>query len=636
MNLIIKEKLKQIFWIIFSITLGIFLTFITIKIIIPKIFEIPIIFKQEVIGDPKKNVTQEFYFLKNPDKQPNIKAEAYVIGDLDTGEVILQKNSERKFPIASVTKLFTASVSTENQNQESITKVSARALATYGENGNFYQNEKIKVNDLLYPLLLESSNDAAEVIAENSGRTNFIEKMNETVKDLGLASTFFQDPSGLSEQNQSTALDLFKFAKYLQKEKPNILKMTTLRSYKNKTHVWFNTSQFLNFQGYIGGKRGFIDESLETALSVFSIPLGKNDSRNIGIIVLRSPDRLKDVQNIYNYLKKNVYYGKESDADLAWVKQREGIVDDQEQNYVTLAFGGDIMLDRGVKNSVMKNFDGDYSTLFENLDILKKVDISFANLEGPASDKGADRKNLYSFRMDPSVIPALKGAGFSILTVANNHAGDWGRDAFSDTLGRLKENEILYTGGNINSIEIENPIIIEKYGMKIGYLGFTDTGPEWMKATNLPAQAGNQAGILSASNPRFAEIIKNASAKVDYLIVSFHFGEEYQNIHNARQESLAHTAIDNGAKIIIGSHPHVVQDTEIYKNGFIAYSLGNLIFDQHFSENTMQGMLLEVKLWNNGGMTIKKDTIKLSKAFQPETIIKGKDEKIRFPVIKTE
>lgn len=230
--------------------------------------------------------------------------------------------------------------------------------------------------------------------------------------------------------------------------------------------------------------------------------------------------------------------------------------------------------------------------------------------------------------MDPSVIPALKGAGFSILSTANNHEGDWGRDAYADTLARLKENEILYTGGNINSTEAENPTIIEKYGMKIGYLGFTDTGPDWMKATE------NQAGILSASNPRFAEIIKNASAKVDFLIVSFHFGEEYQKKHNQRQENLAHTAIDNGAKIIIGSHPHVVQDTEVYKNGFIAYSLGNLIFDQYFSPDTMGGMLLEIKLWKDGGMTINKDTVNLSKAFQPETLIKGKDEKIKFETIK--
>ena len=79
-----------------------------------------------------------------------------------------------------------------------------------------------------------------------------------------------------------------------------------------------------------------------------------------------------------------------------------------------------------------------------------------------------------------------------------------------------------------------------------------------------------------------------------------------------------------------------MEDTEVYKNGFIAYSLGNLIFDQYFSENTMQGMLLEIKLNKNGNLSVFKDTIKLNKAFQPDTIIKDKEEKIIFPEIKTQ
>ena len=281
------------------------------------------------------------------------------------------------------------------------------------------------------------------------------------------------------------------------------------------------------------------------------------------------------------------------------------------------------MLDRGVKNSVNKNFNGDYSFLFENLDILKDADIAFANLEGPASDKGSDRKNLYSFRMDPSVIPALKGAGLSIVSVANNHVGDWGRDAYTDTLLRLKENEILYTGGGLNTEEAEQPVIIEKYGIKIGYLGFSDVGPNMQPSED-------KSGLLLTSNPRFEQIIKNGSEQVDHLVVTFHFGKEYQTKHNDRQEYLAHKAIDNGAKIIIGTHPHVIEDTEIYKDGFIAYSLGNLIFDQHFSENTMEGMLLQIKLNKNGTMGVKKNIVNLSKVFKIEKITKAREEKIDF------
>ena len=622
-------KLKYLFWVTLSVTTGIFLAFIIIngfsyKQLAQKNLEN----KQEKIEVFNKNNPEYFYFIKNPNIKLKVSAESYFVGDLDTGEIILSKNKDQQFPIASVSKLFTATVANENNKQDILTKVSSNALNTYGENGGFYLNEKIKVSDLIYPLLLESSNDAAEIIAESFGRNTFVEKMNQEVKDLGLLSTSFADPSGLSEKNTSTASDLFMFAKYLNSKKPDLLKLTVKRSFNNTKHTWFNTSQFLGFDGYLGGKRGYIDESMQTALSVFSLPLGKSENRNIGIIVLRSRDRLKDVQNIYNYLKKNTYYGKESDADLAWVKQKEGVMEEKEPNFVTLAFGGDLMLDRGVESSVNKNFNGDYSALFENLDILKKADISFANLEGPASDKGKDIHNLYSFRMNPSVIPALKGAGISIVSVANNHEGDWGREAYTDTLNRLKENEILYTGGGINTAESEKPTIIEKYGMKIGYLGFTDVGPNSLKTTDI------NSGVLLTSNPRFNEIIQNASKQVDHLIVSLHFGDEYKTIHNERQEFLAHSAIDNGAKVVIGHHPHVTQDTEIYKNGFIAYSLGNFVFDQYFSENTMQGMLLEMKLYKDGGMTVKKNTIKLTKVFQPDKLIEGKEEKIKFGEIK--
>jgi len=176
----------------------------------------------------------------------------------------------------------------------------------------------------------------------------------------------------------------------------------------------------------------------------------------------------------------------------------------------------------------------------------------------------------------------------------------------------------------MNSTEAEAPTVVEKYGMKIGYLGFSDVGPNWMKADV------EKAGALLASNPRFEEIIKTASTQVDYLIVSFHFGDEYQKKHNTRQETLAHRAVDAGAKMVIGHHPHVVEDTEVYKGSFIAYSLGNFIFDQTFSTDTMQGMLLNIKLWRDGSMDLRKDTVKLNKALQPDTVIKGKEEKVKF------
>ena len=97
-----------------------------------------------------------------------------------------------------------------------------------------------------------------------------------------------------------------------------------------------------------------------------------------------------------------------------------------------------------------------------------------------------------------------------------------------------------------------------------------------------------------------------------------HFGEEYQGNANDRQKKLAHLAIDSGAKIVVGHHPHVVQEVEQYKNGVIAYSLGNFIFDQNFSKETMQGLALEIVLDGAEIISVKQNKIKINEFFQPQ------------------
>lgn len=296
-----------------------------------------------------------------------------------------------------------------------------------------------------------------------------------------------------------------------------------------------------------------------------------------------------------------------------------------EDKTTTLYFVGDMMLTRGVESSVKKNFGNDYNKLFENLSILKDSDILFGNLEGDVSDKGNNVGSKYSFRMNPEVLLALKKAGFDIVSFANNHVGDWNIEAFKDTLSRLKEIDILKTGAGLNKEEAVNPTIIEKNGIKFGFLGFSDVGPKWLEAKD------KTSGILLASDPQINQIIVDAKMKCDVLIVSFHFGEEYKTIHNKRQEYLAHTAIDNGADIIIGHHPHVIQDIEKYKGKPIVYSLGNFIFDQHFSKETMRGMLFSITYKNKDLIKTESKIITLNKLYQPEGIfsineIKEKDD----------
>ncbi len=302
-------------------------------------------------------------------------------------------------------------------------------------------------------------------------------------------------------------------------------------------------------------------------------------------------------------------------------QQTAQVVGPELPKVTTLYFVGDMMLDRSVRTSVVKNFGGDYNKLFENLGELKNADILFGNLEGDVSDIGNNVGSKYSFRMDPLVLPALRNAGFDIVSFANNHVGDWNVPAFTDTLARLSSEGILQTGAGLTKSEAENPAIIEKNGVRFGFIGFSDVGPNWLKATS------TTPGILLASDPRLGEIIKNAKADVDVLITSFHWGIEYKKVHNVVQEKIAHLAIDSGADMVIGHHPHVIQDIEIYKDKPIVYSLGNFIFDQYFSKDTMEGMLFEVVYEGKDLKETKSRLIKLNSKYQPEGIFEIVKEK---------
>lgn len=321
----------------------------------------------------------------------------------------------------------------------------------------------------------------------------------------------------------------------------------------------------------------------------------------------------------WNFLG-NVFYGTgvASNQQVASVTEALPTTPEKEiikvPDFVTVTFAGDAMLDRGVEASVKKNFDGDYNKLFDNVDIFKKDDISFLNLEGPVSDIGHNVGSKYSFRMDPKVIGALKSAGVDVVSFANNHVGDYTVKAFTDTLKRLSDGGILFTGAGLDYSQATEPTIIEKNNIKLCFLAFSDVGPNWIKATQ------EKPGILIASDPNFSSIIGYAKAKCDALIVSFHWGDEYKP-HTARQAKLAHLALDSGADIVVGAHPHVPQDIEIYNSKPIMYSLGNFMFDQSWSKPTMQGSVVQMQVYKDGTTKeIKEYTSKQNKFFQIESI----------------
>lgn len=280
---------------------------------------------------------------------------------------------------------------------------------------------------------------------------------------------------------------------------------------------------------------------------------------------------------------------------------------------ITLLFVGDIMLDRGVEWTIQKYGQGDWKFPFLRIaGYFDEADILSGNLEGPISNKGEKVGSIYSFRNDPKAIEGLIFAGFDILSVTNNHVFDYGREAMEDTFLRLKEAGINYVGGGFSENEAYSPLIKEVKNIKIAFLAYTNLGTEFWAAKE------NQSGIAWLKEETLKENMKQAKNRADIVVISMHFGEEYQSQPTLEQKYFAHLAIDLGADLVVGHHPHVVQEIEKYKSGYIAYSLGNFIFDQGFSEETMKGLLLKVIVEKGKIKEVIPIEIKINKFFQPE------------------
>lgn len=285
-------------------------------------------------------------------------------------------------------------------------------------------------------------------------------------------------------------------------------------------------------------------------------------------------------------------------------------------NVTHLAFVGDMMFDRGVLLNIQKYAptEDDYNfPLALVRDQLTKYDMTFGNLEGPVSERGYNRGSIYSFRMNPKTVAAIKDAGFDAVSVANNHIGDWGPVAMHDTLNLLSEAGIIAVGGGESRSEAYSP----KYfhtdgGIVIAFIGASQFGKGYTEA---PVQTGevqkqkapdDYSGVGIAvldsktENKELIESITQARQQADFVIVSLHFGDEYRSLPTDFQQKVAKSFIDTGADLIVGHHPHVLEPVEEYSGadhgGLIAYSLGNFVFDQYFSSSTMSSAILEVEI----------------------------------------
>jgi len=248
------------------------------------------------------------YRLNDVAHFPSLSAKSFLVADLVTGEIIKESQDVSVYPLASVSKLMTGVVVAENMDPKSVAIVSKSSYNTFGTEGELLLGESIRVSDLMYPLLMESSNDGAEVLADSYGHDRFMSEMNRKARALGMNDTYYNDPSGLDPKNVSTVDDQFKLAKYIFEKDPVIFDLTRVRQFEILNHRWYSKNAMLNLDSFLGGKNGFIDESKQTSTCLFNIQLAKGGKRKVAIIILKSSDREGDVVKILNFLKKNGYY----------------------------------------------------------------------------------------------------------------------------------------------------------------------------------------------------------------------------------------------------------------------------------------------------------------------------------------
>ncbi len=252
----------------------------------------------------------------NPDSYPEVSAESFIVADLDSGTVLLEKNLNKKMPIASITKLMTAVVVSENiglNRSIFVTEEMINYYNEYGETPEIKTGIRYQLIELLYPLLVRSSNQSSEILASFLGKERTVSMMNKKARTINMRNTSFNDTSGLSDKNISTSKDLFYLGRYLLNNFSPILSITKSEMVPKIEYLRFNLNElenrniFIHDSTFVGGKTGFTNASKNTALFIFELEDKNGKKRNIIITLLKSEGLKRDTQSIYTWLSKNYF-----------------------------------------------------------------------------------------------------------------------------------------------------------------------------------------------------------------------------------------------------------------------------------------------------------------------------------------
>lgn len=265
---------------------------------------------------------------------------------------------------------------------------------------------------------------------------------------------------------------------------------------------------------------------------------------------------------------------KETEPEVGGEEETEPAPQEERQDPLTLAFAGDVYLSEHVLNAYQNGGIG--GVLGESLrQAAEEADLFMVNEEFPFSSRGTPAPDKqYTFRLPPERVSLFREMSIDLVTLANNHALDYGREALLDTCATLEEAGIPYVGAGENLDRAKAMYTTEIRGKTLGFLGATRVIPvaDWAASSTRP-------GMLSTYDPSLLlEEIRKGRENCDYLVVYLHWGIERNEFPEEYQRQIGRQCIDAGADLVIGSHPHVLQGIEYYRSRPIVYSLGNYVF----------------------------------------------------------
>ena len=292
-----------------------------------------------------------------------------------------------------------------------------------------------------------------------------------------------------------------------------------------------------------------------------SLNVDKTETKPEAVSILQPKTEYKEITGLGDIFTNN------SDIEKS---DNESIID--------LTFTGDVMLARYVE--VLSNQKNDYEWMFSDTKSVFTSDLNIINLETPINNDCEIKTDGLIFCASSKYLKPLKNANINVVNIANNHAMDKGENGVKETIDLLNSSNFLVTG-------IPEPVYKTVKDTKFAFLGYSEL------------TCNNKFIGCTNNSPKIINDIQLAKTNSDFVIVMYHFGTEYTYNPTTSQKQLSYLAIDNGADLVIGHHPHWYQPIELYKDKIIIYSHGNFIFDQMWSKETKQGIVSKFKILNN-------------------------------------